>query len=190
MVPSNRPPELGRTFCRPGGCAQLCTQDGLAAAYAAYHARLLARARRIVVDPHGAEEAVQDAFTRAWRACSSFDPEHGDVVNWLLRIVTNAAIDLVKVRRRRPQVAPGNPDVDANATHGGIDLVVLRSELRDALAGLSDDHRNAVLETIFFDRPHAEVAARHEINVATLRTRVHYGLRRLRSRLEEPDRAA
>ena len=66
------------------GCAGLCTEQGMAAAHAAYHTRLLARARRIVVDPDLAEDVVQEAFLRAWRACASFDPEGGPLVNWLL----------------------------------------------------------------------------------------------------------
>jgi RNA polymerase sigma-70 factor (ECF subfamily) len=179
-----------RGFCRPGGCALLCTEDGIAAAYASCGARLLAHARRIVVDAHAAEEVVQDAFTRAWQACSSFDPQQGPVINWLLTIVTNAAIDLVKARLRRPPVAPGIAESAAPATHGGIDLIALRSELRDALAGLTDAHRDAVVETIVFDRPTSEVATRHHVNAATLRTRVHYALRRMRTQLEAIEGAA
>ena len=77
------------------GCADLCTEQGLAAAHAAYHVRLLARARRIVVDPDLAEDVVQEAFLRAWRACASFDPAGGPLVNWLLVITANTAFDMV-----------------------------------------------------------------------------------------------
>ena len=82
-------------------CAGLCTEQGLAAAHAAYHSRLLARARRIVVDPDLAEDVVQEAFLRAWRACGSFDPAGGPMVNWLLVITARTAIDMVKARVRR-----------------------------------------------------------------------------------------
>src|SRR4051794_30577846 len=87
--------------CGRDGCARLCTDDGLRAAYAEHRSRLLRRARGIVVDPHLAEEAVQEAFTRAWRACATFDPTVGPLVNWLLAITANIAVDLVKARRRR-----------------------------------------------------------------------------------------
>src|SRR4051794_8895982 len=113
--------------CRPDGCAGLCTEDGLGAAYAAHHRHLLARARRIVVDPGLAEEAVQEAFTRAWRACASFDPAGGPLLHWLLTITANVSKDLVKMRLRRPPLAPAAP-VESSAVSGigAIDRILLR----------------------------------------------------------------
>jgi RNA polymerase sigma-70 factor (ECF subfamily) len=166
-------------------CAGLCTEQGLAAAYAAYHARLLARARRIVIDPDLAEDVVQEAFLRAWRACESFDPAGGPMVNWLLVITARTAIDMVKARVRRPPLA--SVPADQNAPAGGlsdIDRLILRSELRDALSSIDALHRDAVVETVLRDRPYAEVAAELGVPTGTVRTRVHYGLRRLRGVLE------
>src|SRR5215471_3349669 len=175
----------GADDCHPDGCARLCTEDGMAAAHAAYHARLLARARRIVVDPDLAEDVVQEAFLRAWRACSSFDPAGRPLVNWLLVITANTAIDMVKARVRRPPLASGAARENASVDGlGDIDLVILRSQLRHALSRLGAHHRDAVVETVLRDRPHAEVAAELGVAPGTLRTRVHYALRRLRSVLE------
>jgi RNA polymerase sigma-70 factor (ECF subfamily) len=180
----------GADACHPDGCAQLCTEHGMAAAHAAYHARLLARARRIVVDPDLAEDVVQEAFLRAWRACSSFDPAGGPLVNWLLVITANTAIDMVKARVRRPPLAAGPAYEDAPAAGlGDIDLVILRSQLRQALSSLGAHHRDAVVETVLRDRPHADVAAELGVTPGTLRTRVHYALRRLRHMLETEDAA-
>ena len=183
--------EDGTGTCNPGGCARLCTEQGMAAAHAAYHARMLARARRIVVDPDLAEDVVQEAFLRAWRACAEFDPDRGPMVNWLLVITANAAIDMVKARVRRPPVASGSAD-EAAATAGlsDIDRLILRAELRHALSGIAPHHREAVVETVLRDRPQAEVAAELGVAPGTLRTRVHYGLRRLRCALETADAAA
>ena len=174
--------------CGPGGCARLCTEQGMAAAHTSYHARMLARARRIVVDPDLAEDVVQEAFLRAWRACSSFDPAGGPLVNWLLVITANTAIDMVKARVRRPQPVadPAGEDVP-EAGLGDIDRLLLRSQLRHALSRIGPHHRHAVVETVLRDRPYADVAAEFGISPATLRTRVHYGLRRLRSVLQAAD---
>jgi len=175
----------GTDTCNPDGCAQLCTERGMAAAHAAYHDRMLARARRIVVDPDLAEDVVQEAFLRAWRACSSFDPAGGPLVNWLLVITANTAVDMVKARVRRPPVASGPAQENVPAAGlGDIDRVVLRAQLRQALSSLGAHHRVAVVETVLRGRPHADVAAELGVAPGTLRTRVHYALRRLRQVLE------
>jgi RNA polymerase sigma-70 factor (ECF subfamily) len=152
---------------------------------------MLARARRIVVDPDLAEDVVQEAFLRAWRACSSFDPAGGPLVNWLLVITANTAIDMVKARVRRPPLASGSASENASAAGlNDIDLLILRSELRHALSSIGAYHREAVVETVLRDRPYADVAAELGVAPGTLRTRVHYGLRRLRCVLETADAAA
>jgi len=166
----------------------------MAAAHAAHHAGMLARARRIVVDPNLAEDVVQEAFLRAWRACSTFDPAGGPLANWLLVITANTSVDMVKARVRRPPLASGSADEDASpAGINDIDLLVLRSQLRQALSAIEPHHRDAVVETVLRDRPYADVAAELGVAPGTLRTRVHYGLRRLRcvlQTLETEDTAA
>ena len=54
-------------------------------------------------------------------------------------------------------------------------------------------HRDAVVEAVLSDRPYADVAAELGVGPGTLRTRVHYGLRRMRGvlqTLETEDAAA
>ena len=191
VMKTNAVTVAGTGTCTSDECAGLCTERGMAAAHAAYHARMLARARRIVVDPDLAEDVVQEAFLRAWRACASFDPDGGPLVNWLLVITANTAIDMVKARVRRPPLASGSADENApTAGISDIDLLILRSELRDALSSIGAHHRDAVVQTVLRDRPYADVAAELGVAPGTLRTRVHYGLRRLRCALETADAAA
>jgi RNA polymerase sigma-70 factor (ECF subfamily) len=144
----------------------------------------------ILVDPDLAEEAVQEAFLRAWRSCATFDPAGGPLLPWLLAITRNVAIDLARARGRRLKVSAAAAPTDVAV--GGIshpDLVVLRTQLHDALTGLGADHRRAIVETILRDRPPAEVAAELGIPAGTVRTRVHYGLRQLRGLIETVDAA-
>lgn len=169
--------------CRPDGCAGLCTEDGLAAAYAAYYRRLLARAHRIVVDPGLAEEAVQEGFTRARQACGSFDPAGGPLIHWLLTITSNVPKDLVKARLRRPPLAPAAVESPKVPGIDDIDRVILRAQLRTALAGISEHHRSAVIETILRDRPIYRRRPQARDQGHDVRTRVHYALRRLRTDL-------
>jgi RNA polymerase sigma-70 factor (ECF subfamily) len=112
-------------------------------------------------------------------------------VNWLLVITANTAIDMVKARIRRPPLASGSANENASASGiNDIDLLILRSQLRHALSGIGANQRDAVVETVLRDRPYADVAAELGVAPGTLRTRVHYGLRRLRCVLETADAAA
>jgi RNA polymerase sigma-70 factor (ECF subfamily) len=143
---------------------------------------MYARALRVVVDPHLAEEAVQEAFVRAWRGCATFDPALGRLGSWLVAITGNVAVDLVRARARRPPVA-SQEHVDSAGTYltdRALDQVLLRHQLTGALDTIGADQRAAVVETILRDRSYADVAGELGIPAATVRTRVHYALKRLR----------
>ena len=175
---------LRRPGCRPGGCAGLCTDETLAAVYRAYRGPLLRRARAILGDAGLAEEVVQETFVRAWRACPSFEPDGSPMLAWLTVILRNLALDRMRARGRRPHLARSVPDEEISARPDGVDLLLLRSSLRDALARLPDDHRTAVVETILLDRPYGDVAAELGVPVGTVRSRAYYALRRMRRMLE------
>jgi len=175
---------LRRPGCRPGGCTGLCTEETLAAVYRAYRGPLLRRARTILGDAGLAEEVVQETFVRAWRACPSFDPDRSPMLVWLTVILRNLALDRMRARGRRPHLARSVPDEEISARSDGVDLLLLRASLRDALAGLHDDHRTAVVETILLDRPYGDVAAELGVPVGTVRSRAYYALRRMRRILE------
>jgi RNA polymerase sigma-70 factor (ECF subfamily) len=177
---------LRRPGCRPSGCVGLCTEETLAAVYRVHRGPLLRQARTILGDPGLAEEVVQETFVRAWRACSTFDPDGSPMLVWLSVILRNLALDRMRARGRRPPLARSVPheEVMVSARPDGVDLLLLRAGLRDALTRLHHDHRAAVVETILLDRPYEDVAAELGVPVGTLRSRAYYALRRMRRILE------
>ena len=97
-----------RTPCdRP--CAGLCSESGFAAAFAAHRPRLMAKAMAVVTDRQHAEDAVQEAFLRAWSKCSTFDPDGPPVAAWLTTITRNVAIDQERARAARPRLVREQP---------------------------------------------------------------------------------
>lgn len=76
---------------------------------------LRAHSRRILRSMDDAEDAVQEALLRAWRALPSFEGR-SSLRSWLHRIVTNTSLDVVK-RRPRPSVVPVDLDQAAPADH-------------------------------------------------------------------------
>jgi RNA polymerase sigma-70 factor, ECF subfamily len=92
---------------------------------------------RMLGAPHDAEDMVQETLLRAWRGLESFD-RRASVHTWLYRIATNACLDELRRRPRRPEPVQPYPDarVEAAASpaydpaaryaqHEGIELALL-----------------------------------------------------------------
>jgi RNA polymerase sigma-70 factor (ECF subfamily) len=71
---------------------------------------LHAHSRRILRSPEDAEDAVQEALVKAWRALPRFEGR-SSLRSWLYRIVTNASLD--EIHRRPRRVVPIDPDGEA-----------------------------------------------------------------------------
>ena len=81
--------------------------------------------------------------------------------------------------------------VRASSTDGGgavpdrTDAVLDSILVADALASLSVEHRQIVVDAYFLGHTVPEIARRHSIPEGTAKSRLHYGLRGLRLALQE-----
>jgi len=159
----------------------------LRAVYDAHGGELYRFARRSLGDAGLAEEAVQEAFLRAWRASASYDPARASQRTWLFAILRNVVIDLVRARRARPplaDVAAADGDPAGAEADDSIDRMLTVWQVEAALAGLADDHRRALVEVHWRGRPYADVAVELGVPEGTVKSRVYYGLRAMRDALE------
>jgi RNA polymerase sigma-70 factor, ECF subfamily len=141
-------------------------------------------AHRALNDGGLAQEAVQETFLRAWRASDRYDPKRSSLRTWMFAIARNVTIDLARARSARPQ----GTGLEVGHTHQAKDTIEesLRSwEMEEALRHLSPHHRHAIVQTYYRDRPCEEVAAEAGVPVGTMRSRLYYALKALRSVLEE-----
>ena len=141
-------------------------------------------AHRALNDGGLAQEAVQETFLRAWRASDRYDAKRSSLRTWMFAIARNVTIDLARARSARPQ----RTGLEVAHTHQSKDTTEesLRSwEMEEALRHLRPHHRHAIVQTYYRDRPCAEVAAEAGVPVGTMRSRLYYGLKALRSVLEE-----
>ena len=139
---------------------------------------------RALNDDGLAEEAVQETFLRAWRASDRHDPQRSSLRTWMFAIARNVTIDLARARSARPQSAGR----EVEPTRGAKDTTEesLRAwEMEEALRLIGPHHRYAIVQTYLRDRPCAEVAAEAGVPVGTMRSRLYYGLKALRSVMED-----
>jgi len=145
-----------------------------------------------VISPDGdAEDAVQEAFVKAYAALSRFRLD-SPFRPWLLRIVTNearnrrrsagrrAGLALRAVEDRRPGDAAPSPESAVLADEA-------RRSLLQAINGLRDEDREIIAARYFLDLSEAETAESLGLPRGTAKSRLSRALGRLREQLAATD---
>jgi RNA polymerase sigma-70 factor (ECF subfamily) len=146
---------------------------------------LLAVARKILRDPDAAEDALQQAVIRGWRSLPRLrDPDRFQP--WLYRILVMSCYAEANRRRRfSGQVRTLGGDMTTGDVAGQL---AERDALERAFRLLTAAHRAVIVLHFFADLPLNEVATILGTSPGTTRSRLHYGLRALRSALDAHDR--
>ena len=159
--------------------------------------RALRIAYRYLRDSAEADEAVQDAFVKAYSHLASFREEFPFEV-WFTRILINGCLDRIKASKRRerwlvpaPERTPGQPDfLDRVAGHGPSPEVLAlarerRHQLAGALARLTERQRAVFVASHYDGCTSREVSALTGLNESTVRVHLFRAIRRLRTMLTE-----
>lgn len=154
-----------------------------------------ALARRVVRQPHLAEEIVQEAFLGLWRDPQGYDAERGSVRAWLFGMVHHRAVDLVRreeaQRRRADEMVAGVRDETADHADDVVEGVARPHERRLVRAALDElpAEQREVLELMYFDGlSQSQIAERTGQPLGTVKSRALLGMRRLRGALEGLER--
>jgi RNA polymerase sigma-70 factor (ECF subfamily) len=134
-----------------------------------------------------AEDALQDALVKAWRAWPTLrEPTSFDA--WFDRIVVNVCRDRMRRRRAIRMVA-----IDEAHEVAGDDrfaAMLARDELGRAVSRLDPDHRAVVALRFWLDLTVDDVARRLDLPAGTVKSRLHYAMESLRAELKAPSRGA
>lgn len=155
--------------------------------YERHSSALYGAAMRFLGDRTLAQDAVQQAFLKAWRAADQVDTSR-DIAPWLFTILRNVAIDIYRGERR-------HSSVELDESNGELDVRLERMwavhEVRLALANLSVDEQRALAAVYFEGLTHEQAAERLDVPLGTVKSRITRAvrnLRRLLSHLQEVSR--
>lgn len=185
------------------------SEDALAAIYDRYVDAVFATASRLTSDRQIAEEVVQETFLALWNRAELFDPKAGSLGTWLRTIARNRTVDRLRAAGRRPNLVPlsaasGEDEQDGAALdrlvatgtvlggasvgsgpEGELAATELRGILQQALAGLPDTERTAIVLAYREELTQTEIADRLGWPLGTVKTRTRRALLRLREALAE-----
>lgn len=139
----------------------------------------------ITHDEHEAADAAQDAFLRAYHALRSF--QLGQPFRpWLLRIVTNTALNRIQAAQRRDRMNERyTRQVIVENGHLSIEGLTVKREQQQrliaAVGQLQPDQQALIALRYFLEMPEAEVAAALNIPRGTVKSRLHRTLAKLRA---------
>jgi RNA polymerase sigma-70 factor (ECF subfamily) len=157
--------------------------------------RLLAYrvAHRLLGNEADALDAVQDGFIKALTHLSGFQGR-STFKTWILRVISNAALDLGRQRGRRETLsldAVGTSDreridpLTVENPAGGLEREDLRQLLNQALALLPEAQRRTFVLHADAELSYREVAEVLGISIGTVMSRLYYARQKLRAILSE-----
>lgn len=154
--------------------------DKLSRCYAKHHRRFYLVALAITMNREAAEDAVHDALERLLRAHT----EPGNIFQYALRAVRNAAIDLM-TRRRHPDSAKAVETLLTETDDVPHELDM--KQLNAALLKLSRDEREVIWLHVYADLPFREIAELRDAPLNSVTSWYRRGIAKLRSLLEDED---
>jgi len=145
--------------------------------YALHGDRMKSIAANLLGSTADAEDAVQEAFLKAYRGAAGFR-SGAAVATWLFRILVNACYDQLRARRRRAEGPLPSPE-ELGASRASENDHPLRLALESALAGLPERERTAFLLCEVEGFSHREASEILDVPEATSRTLLYRAKRQL-----------
>lgn len=162
-----------------------------------HYDRIHAVTRRIAGETRDADDATQEALIKIVRSLANFDGR-SSFGTWAYRIATNAALDELRKRKRRPALHAVHDDESGEISLEPVDTMSARRiesiadrlALDEALEDLPDDFRSAVVLRDVGDLDYSEIAEVLDVPVGTVKSRIARGRKLLADRLcleDHPD---
>lgn len=163
-----------------------------------HYDRIFRAARFMCGDVQAAEDLTQETFLAAANSLDRFEGR-SSVYTWLYGILLNKFRRWLRKRDMAATSLQGLAEADEHLEvedilqpdHTDPSAVAERREtvelVRAAIAGLSADHRAVIGMRYIEGMPYQEIADVLECPIGTVKSRIHYALRKIADELAGPD---
>lgn len=147
-----------------------------------YSRRVYNLAYRFTNRHETAEDLTQEVFVRVYRSLEQYDPQAGDLANWLMRLARNLVIDDYRKRTRTPTDVGedlGDHEYHLESHTDSPDRRIERqeqsSQVHAAIAKLQPDLRECVILRDIEELSYQEIVDILEIPLGTVKSRINRG---------------
>ena len=148
-------------------------------AYRRYGSLLFSVALNVLHNAEEAEDCVHDVLVRVWRNPAAFAVQRGTVRGFLVVCVRNDAISRQRTASRRARLSERIGHESQAVEEIEIADYIEHARVREALAHLPADQRQAVTLAYFGGKTHVEIARDLNQPLGTIKSRISLGLRKL-----------
>ena len=159
-------------------------REALAQLYRRTRTAVYGLALSYVKNAHDAQDVTQDTFVRVWDSAYQYKPQ-GSPMGWLLAVARNLA--LMKLRQGSRQEQLEDEEWDAIPAESPAVTPEDRQVLQQAMAALADEERQVVILHAITGLKHREISHLLEMPLATVLSKYHRALKKLRAQLEGDD---
>ena len=158
--------------------------QALAALYDRHGRVAYSLAYRMMGERQAAEDLVQEAFLKVWRAAGSYRVERASVRTWILSIVHNRGIDMLRStasrRRTQERVEAQTPASQPSEAFGETWRNSQREHVREGLRELPPEQLKVLELAYFSGYTHMEIAELLDLPLGTVKGRMRLGLKKMR----------
>ena len=159
-------------------------QQALEELYRRTRGAVYAVALSLLRNAHDAQDVAQDAFVRVWEGAAQYRPQ-GSPMAWLLTVARNLA--RMKLRQGARQAELSDEEWEAIPADSPAVTPEDRELLQGALASLEDQERQVVLLHAVTGLKHREIAQLMEMPLATVLSKYHRALKKLKTKMKGDD---
>jgi RNA polymerase sigma-70 factor (ECF subfamily) len=159
-------------------------QDAFALLYDVVAGPVLGIVRKVLRDPAQSEEVAQEVLVEVWRTAARYRPERGSVMNWVLTLTHQRAVDRVRsveasaAREQKAALLDRTSPFDEVTEQ--VEARLEREQVRRCLRTLTELQRQSVTLAYYRGLTYREVAELLATPLGTVKTRLRDGLIRLR----------
>ncbi len=151
---------------------------------------LFSTAFRVLNNREAAEDVLQDAFVQIWEKAPLYDSSRGKPMTWAITLTRNKAIDRLRSTQRRGRLqeevqreAEAGEQFDDRNSLEAVVSIETGKLVRDALANLPKDQREAIDLAFFSSLTQNEIAERLGEPLGTVKARIRRGMMKMRDAL-------